>query len=1121
VDQGGTATTRPGRAATNHSRLRRTTRALAVTALLAASAVTLLVDHAGASAAARATPADAAASTTPEAPTTLIASGLYAPQGVAVDAAGTTYVADSYNHRVLKLPKGGEPVTLGFVSIPNGVAVDDAGNVYATDYDHVTKFLPGGAAVTLGFTGLQHAQGIAVDAAGSVYVTASDNTATGRVLKLTAGGTQTTLGFTGLNMPQSLAVDGAGTVYVTDFTSDQVRSLSSGGSQATVPLTGVLRPWSVAVDDDGNLFVLDKGNPDSSVVEVAPGGEQATLGFTGLSSAQGVAVDPIGNVYVGDTGNNRVVELPTDGSQITLGFTGVADAEGVATDEAGNLYVSDAANHKIVELPKGGVPVDLPFTGLQYPFGVAVDHDGNVYATDRDADVVLKLTPSGDQVTLGFSGLDNPLGIVVDGAGTVSVVDGAHARVVRLTAGGVQTTLGFTGVFGAVGLAADGAGNLYLTETDHSGVGSVVELAPDGTQTTLGFTGLRYPAGVAVDEAGNVYVADNWRTRLFVLPKSGPQYTLSVVFEHDPDFSSTGVALDGLGHAYVSDRNAGLVEWSVVPDAPTVTRALPGNGTVSLTWSSPPHDGGSPVTGYTITPYRNGVAQPPVVSSSTATSRTMSGLTNGTAYTFRVAARTAMGPGDESGDSSAVTPGTPSMPGYQSASPGNGWAKVGWAAPSNNGAAITGYVITPVNGGTPEAPQTFATAATSDVVTGLANAGSYTFEIAALNARGTGAEAVTVPITVGAPTGPAFPRAVPGTTSARVAWSASTANAAPIQGYVVTPYIGATAQTPTTFHSTATTQTVTGLTSGVTYSFKVAAFNSVGTGPASQTATMVEGSPAQPPFQSAAPGQTTATVQYMLPAANSAPITSYTVWPVQGSTVLAPQVFATPAATKLTVTGLTTGVTYSFRVAATNSVGTGPYAVTNTVLVGSPGGPVFPSAQPGNATAHVGWTIPAGNGSPITGYVITPYIGTVAQPSRSFATTTNNATVTGLTNGTTYTFKVAAVNAIGRSLESTTAAIKVGTPTGAAFPRAAPLDGSAKVAWQASQSPASPLLGYIVTPIQGTTALASQTFNSTATTQVITGLTNGVTYTFRITPFNAIGQGPPSTTAAVKVGLGT
>jgi serine/threonine-protein kinase len=120
---------------------------------------------------------------------TLPFTGLSNPGGVAVDTAGTVYIADCDNHRVLKLPAGSTTaVELPFTGLkcPMGVAVDTAGTVYITDLftTRVLK-LPAGSttAVELPFTGLNGPEGVAVDTAGTVYIIDGDNH---RALKLAA-----------------------------------------------------------------------------------------------------------------------------------------------------------------------------------------------------------------------------------------------------------------------------------------------------------------------------------------------------------------------------------------------------------------------------------------------------------------------------------------------------------------------------------------------------------------------------------------------------------------------------------------------------------------------------------------------------------------------------------------------------------------------------------------------------------------------------------------------------------------------------------------------------------------------------------------------------------------------
>ncbi|ORV75559.1 serine/threonine-protein kinase PknD [Mycobacterium gastri] len=203
--------------------------------------------------------------------TVLPFTGLYQPQGLAVDANGTVYVAD-FNNRVVKLAAGSStPAVLPFTGLnyPQGIAVDAAGNVYVADRgnDRVVKLdVRSNTQADLPFTGLNHPDGVAVDASGTVYVTDSDND---RVLKLNPGSsTPTELPFTGLAVPSGIAVDTAGAVYVTDHETGKVVKLDAGSSTPRVlPFTGG-HPMGVAVDiARRKVFVADNGR--GRVVELA------------------------------------------------------------------------------------------------------------------------------------------------------------------------------------------------------------------------------------------------------------------------------------------------------------------------------------------------------------------------------------------------------------------------------------------------------------------------------------------------------------------------------------------------------------------------------------------------------------------------------------------------------------------------------------------------------------------------------------------------------------------------------------------------------------------------------------------------------------------------------------
>ena len=173
--------------------------------------------------------------------------------------------------------------------------------------------------------------------------------------------------------------------------------------------------------------------------------------------------------------------------------------------------------------------------------------------------------------------------------------------------------------------------------------------------------------------------------------------------------------------------------------------------------------------------------------------------------------------------------------------------------------------------------------------------------------------------------------------------------------------------------------------------------------------------PGAPTGVSATAGTASASVAFTAPASNGGSvITGYTVTSSPGG------ITATGATLTINVTGLTNGTAYTFTVVATNVVGnsvasTASTAVTPLMPITVPGAPTGVSATAGNASASVAFTDPASNGgSVITGYTVTSSPGGITMTGA-----TSPINVTGLTNGTAYTFTVVATNAIGNSVPST------------------------------------------------------------------------------------------------------
>ncbi len=297
------------------------------------------------------------------------------PQGIAVDASGNLYIADTDHARVLKETLAGgnyseSVIGNGLLSSPGGIALDGANNLYVADYTAgaVYKETPSGSTYTQGMiiNGLNSPEGVAVDGSGNVYIADTYNS---QVLELEWTGNGYAAPETiansaryGLLNPYGVAVDGSGNVYIADTFNSQVLQLPWTGSGygtantvANSTANGLAYPFNVAVDGTGNVYIADYGN--GRVLKETPSGSsyaQSTIS-SGLNGPEGVAADAGGNVYLTNSGVNVVwkedfADAPalTFATPTKVGSTDAADgAQAVTVENAGNAA--------------------LTFSGLSYP----------------------------------------------------------------------------------------------------------------------------------------------------------------------------------------------------------------------------------------------------------------------------------------------------------------------------------------------------------------------------------------------------------------------------------------------------------------------------------------------------------------------------------------------------------------------------------------------------------------------------------------------------------------------------------------------------------------------------------------------------------------------------------
>ena len=257
------------------------------------------------------------------------------------------------------------------------------------------------------------------------------------------------------------------------------------------------------------------------------------------------------------------------------------------------------------------------------------------------------------------------------------------------------------------------------------------------------------------------------------------------------------------------------------------------------------------------------------------------------------------------------------------------------------------------------------------------------------------------------PDAPTGALAVPADASVMVAWIAPDSDGGtPITGYTVL----STPDGKTCTTAGAVFCTVSGLTNGTAYRFTVTATNSVNTGPASATSNSATPatSPAAPTGVSAVADIASAEVSWSAPGTDGGmPITGYTAMSSPED-----KTCTTTGPLSCTVFGLTNGTSYTFTVTATNAVDTGPASLASDPVIPmaiAPAAPTGVAAIPEPSSAQVSWVAPGSDGgSPITRYTVT------SSPDGKTCITsgTLSCAVSGLTDGTGYTFTVTATNAV-------------------------------------------------------------------------------------------------------------
>jgi uncharacterized protein (TIGR03437 family) len=460
------------------------------------------------------------------------------PTSVQVDSSGNLYFTDSLNNRIRKLSGGnvntyagnglvsrsgdGGAATSAQLNTPLGVAVDAAGNLYVADSlnNLVRRVDPKGVITTFagngtaGFGGdggaatsaqLNGPQGLAVDSAGNLYIADTQNA---RVRKVSGGTISTvagsgTSGFGGdggaatgaqLNAPFGVALDAAGNLYIAEFGNNRIRKVGTNGNITTIAGTGV------------SGYSGDGGAATSAL----------------LNGPQSVVVDGSGNVFIADTGNNRVRKIGSTGVIATVAGNGIAGFSGdggpainaqvgnpsaLAVDSVGNIYIADGSA-RVRKMFLSGVISTIAGGGnrgysgdggnaflaqLNGPSSLAISSTGALFVADtlNNAVRMLQVSASGISVNAVTNGATNLSGPVAPGEIVVIYGSGLGAALTTFTPnadGGVPTSAGGTSVF------FNGAAAPVL----YSSANQVAAIVPYGISGSLAQMYVQYQGATSV-----------------------------------------------------------------------------------------------------------------------------------------------------------------------------------------------------------------------------------------------------------------------------------------------------------------------------------------------------------------------------------------------------------------------------------------------------------------------------------------------------------------------------------------------------------------------------------------------------------------------------------------------
>ena len=1024
------------------------------------------------------------------------------------------------------------PVTPGYPTAPTSL-VATAGNLsgsiaftagsdggssitnyqYSLDGSSYTAFSPAQSVSPVAITGLTNgtaytvylkavnAVGVSPASVASNSFTPSTTPSAPTIDSLTAGNGQASMAFTAgatggsaiTNYKYSL--NGGAYVLMNTTTSPFTITPLNNGTLYNITLQAVNANGSSAAS--GSSSVTPSTTPDIPIITgIVPGNQSLAVTFTGTNGGSAFT----GLKYSTDAGATFYsVTFPTGSSPYTYTITALS-TNGSTLLSNGTLYsVQLKATNANGDSAASSTSTGTPSTTPSAPTSLSAT------AGNQSASVSFSAGATGGSPITNFQySTDNGTSFrafsPAQTTSPVSITTLSSDGVTALTNGTSYTIL----------LKEVNANGASVASTSTSVTPSTTPSAPTSLSATPGNQSIAvsFTAGATGGSAltNYQYSTDNGTTfRAFSPTQSSSPVTITKL-------STDGTTLLTNGTSYTIQLKAVNVNGasaasssvsatpSTIPDAPVITGLTYGNQTIAVAFTQG-SNGGASINNY----YYSINAAAYVATGVTSSPFTISGLTNGSSYTVTIEARNANGYSAASNLLSATPSTTPSAPTSLVANSTNGGLSVAFTAGNNGGNAISNYQYS-INGAAYVVCSPAVTASPVPI-SGLANGVSYTVALQAINVNGASVASATVsgtPSTV-----PNAPSALSAATSSQtvvVSFTPGFNQGAAITNYQFT--IDGTNYSNFIPAQTSSPVTISGLVNGTTYTIGLKEVNVNGASAASPTITATPSTVANAPSGlSATAGNQQLSIAFTAGDNGGSPITNYK-YSLDGTTYTAfsPAQTASP----VIITGLTNGTAYTVYLKEVNANGdSAASSSTSGTPSTTPAAPTSLVATPGNGQGSIAFTAGSNGGSAITNYQYSTNGGS-SYTAFSPVQTTSPVSITGLTNGTTYTVLLKAVNANGAGTASSSVSLTPSTVPSAPTSLSA-TGGNGTIAVSFTQSSTG---GNAVSNYQYSTD-GGATFNAfspaqTSSPVTISGLTNGTAYTVQLKAVNTNGAGPAS-----------